>query len=371
MNARTNWKKAKLPFYSDFIEDLPREFLRAQETEVEPSWTTTDKQGTLDVKISKRPHSKGHRRSTSELQGFTPLQPPTQRYSILDLDLASFLMKPAESPSKLSADFCQSDTSDMAEIVRELTTKSPAKRPVFSLLEDDLMIIDLHTTMSKIQHQRLLETEKTELKKQFLKQQLLEHLSQLKEKEGMVTPRIHWNARASNASIATQEAAGSSFLLDDLLTYPATQKGLTRPAQEEVSISGKTAAPLPTPITKDEESCLVNIEDLDFPSVLLTAFQTVFKSVPSSYLIKAQRAVETMVNSTLVVLIDSSQAFQGLYRLNQTYKLLHKLTGYDSAPTSIPCSAVKSCFTFSPQSLSFKETESQVVTQSTHAVLMQ
>jgi hypothetical protein len=258
--------------------------------------------------------------------------------------------------------------SDALQLIRDLTLQRScilqevqAREESKGLSDDDLTIVDLHTTMSKIQQQRALEIDQAAHNKRAVKQRLLGLLSQSKEQEEQTTARM--TIRTSGGSNATQVAVGSSFVLEGLDVNSASYE---EHFKERL-------------VCKDDDSCLVKIETEDLADqdthenpkqVLLIALKTVFSSLPSPLLSKTQKSIETLANSSLVMLLSSSRAFLGLYRLNQTYSLLHKLAGYENSPSSFPCSAVKMSFTFSTLSLSFIETNSSRVTSAIHAVTL-
>mmetsp|Transcript_6375 Transcript_6375/g.11097 ORF Transcript_6375/g.11097 Transcript_6375/m.11097 type:complete len:385 (-) Transcript_6375:43-1197(-) len=382
MSLKTRRKRERLPFAPDFAEDKPGQFLRAQvERKANESYYSSSDQEAQDADVFRGfDHSKGHKRTASAVQALDLNTVLFKSHHFGSQDLESSMTK--QRKSSLGEYFSQTSgtywrpsnyqSSDLSEADQRaiefsgldncVIEESPSKEESRCLSEDDLTIIDLHTNMSKIQQQRLQEKDQLERKKVNIKKQLLEMLSSTQEREELITPRMHWTVRTSSASNATQVAAGSSFVLEGIEQHSATQEGYFSRGR---------------PSLKEDESCLVKMETEDFidqeyfdkpKRVLQTAFKTVFSSLPSSIVKKCHKSIDTMVNSTLVLLIDTSRNFQGLYRLNQTYSLLHKLTGLDSAPNTFPCASVKQCYTFNTQLLNFTEAASTKVSATTHAV---
>lgn len=381
MIVKTRRKRERLPFTLGFAEDKPGQFLKAQITRTtnESYYSSSDQEIKLDFAELKTPNSKCHKRTASAVPAFDFNTAQNMLYhsnsrdpgsSVQPLRRAS-LGEYDESLSRSIRRPCSFDDLEMSDdalmTLAAFETcvfeESPSKEESQCLSEDDLAIIDLHTNMSKIQQLRCAEKEAIEHKRQSVKKKLLGLMAQTQgSSESQITPRVHWSIRTSCTSNATQLAAGSSFVLESIDLISATQEGFMSRGKQ---------------VCKDEESCLVKMEteDLaDFDSrerpkrILTTIFKTALSGVPSPILQRALKAIETMVNSTLLILLDVSYNFQGLYRLNQTYSLLHKLAGFDSAPCSFPCSAVKLCFIFNPQSQRFTETAIHRLTAGAHAV---
>lgn len=380
MNSLPTHKKSWHTHSPTFEEDRPGQFLKAQLSRqlAEPYFTSSDQEEQKlppsrdSLTRANHKRTKSDQFEVSKIQHFTQQiynqrggdysNPTTKRTSLGDErpKISESYWRPKLQPEPITLPGESRLPIHKANSIKVLQEASPSKEEAMSLSEDSCTIIGLHSEMSKIQLKLLEERDLAYRNRLGLKQQLIGLLSQNHDREELLTPRMPSHFRVSSASNITQGAAGSFFAIDNLELNSA-RPGLSRAR----------------PTTIGEESCTVKIESTDLlesespesrKRTLLTALTMAFNSIPSTLMQKAKKAIETMVNSTLILLIDAEDhEFLGLYRINYTYNLLHKLAGLDSVPSSMQFTAVGTCFMFDTARLCFEEVASTRLTQTTHA----
>lgn len=227
MLAKTLKKKGRLPFSADFVEDKPGQFLKAQVavTVNESFYSSTDQEQGCPAPGRQSGVISPHKRTLSAVQAFSFTSIPFKAQQD-DTQVSGGLEH--HRRASFSDDFkCQSisvklqhptlrfahpkqPALDRLPLENFGLQKWPSNGEVGCLSDDDLIVIDLHTNMSKILQHRLMETEQNFLKKQGVKKQLLVMLLS-QDREDLLTPRIHRTVRTSSASNATQVLGGSSY----------------------------------------------------------------------------------------------------------------------------------------------------------------
>mmetsp|Transcript_20195 Transcript_20195/g.37655 ORF Transcript_20195/g.37655 Transcript_20195/m.37655 type:complete len:334 (+) Transcript_20195:11-1012(+) len=324
----------KIIFRKEFKEDLPGQFLKAQQSDVlGPDHSMSESEGMINQ--AELLH-KANLVNASSITHHSVSASQSLECIVSDLERANF------------------EQSDSEEAIKRIIAESRPEPNARSRRSASCIFDELGSVMTTMASALDEERRQDTMRRWNLRQQILQLYSQTEP-----TPRLQdASIESQSSSAATQIGPGSSFLEHMVPEFPEYSPMKKHNRMRSVSI------------TKTDDSCIVKLES-DDPYEKPGNRRIVVNALKACLEQGSAPVIELLERSDsqhFVILLENCRNFLGLYRLDLRSATLHMMYGLPSCPQIITQSYGLTCFRFDAAERAFKQLKNKSLSIGTDAV---